>query len=174
VSTRLAELPQLSAMRLYEEIRAAGYPGRYTQLMVYVRQMRPRPVAQPVVRFETPAGQQNPGCPGGRATRWWWCWGIRVCCGCSSLSVRPKRWCSRGWKRPSGSSRECRRLLFDQMKAVIVEDHQPDGGRLLEHAEFARFTAHWGFRIRACRSYRAKTKGKVERPIGYVRRIFQP
>jgi transposase len=29
--------------------------------------------------------------------------------------------------------------------------------------------AHWGFRIRACRPYRARTKGKVERPISYVR-----
>ena len=31
--------------------------------------------------------------------------------------------------------------------------------------------AHWGFRARACR-YRAKTKGKVERPIRYVRQSF--
>jgi len=60
-------------------------------------------------------------------------------------------------------------LLFDQMKSVILEDHRPDGGKLLENAEFLRFAAHWGFRIRACRPYRAKTKGKVERPIGYVR-----
>jgi hypothetical protein len=35
-----------------------------------------------------------------------------------------------------------------------------------------RFAAHWDFRIRACRPYRAKTKGKVERPIGYVRESF--
>ena len=35
-----------------------------------------------------------------------------------------------------------------------------------------RFAAHWDFRIRACRPYRAKTKGKVERPIRYVRESF--
>ena len=63
-------------------------------------------------------------------------------------------------------------LLFDQMKAVIIEDQRELGGRLLENAEFMRFAAHWGFRIRACRPYRAKTKGKVERPIGYVRQSF--
>jgi len=40
---------------------------------------------------------------------------------------------------------------------------------VLENLEFARFAAHWGFRIRACRPYRARTKGKVERPVGYVR-----
>src|SRR2546422_9393940 len=63
-------------------------------------------------------------------------------------------------------------ILFDQMKSVIVEDHRPTGGRLLENPEFLRFAAHWGFRIRACRPYRAKTKGKVERPVGYLRRNF--
>jgi hypothetical protein len=35
-----------------------------------------------------------------------------------------------------------------------------------------RFAAHWDFRIRACRPYRARTKGKVERPISYVRQNF--
>ena len=46
------------------------------------------------------------------------------------------------------------------------------GGRLFENAEFLRFAAHWGFRIRACRPYRAQTKGKVERPIRYLRESF--
>jgi hypothetical protein len=63
-------------------------------------------------------------------------------------------------------------LLFDQMKAVIVEDHRADGGKLLENPEFLRFAAHWGFRIRACRPYRAQTKGKVERPVRYLRGNF--
>jgi hypothetical protein len=40
------------------------------------------------------------------------------------------------------------------------------------NAEFVRFAAHWGFRARACRPYRARTKGKVERPIRYVRQSF--
>ena len=63
-------------------------------------------------------------------------------------------------------------LLFDQMKSVIIDDERAIGGKLLENAEFVRFAAHWGFRIRACRPYRAKTKGKVERPIGYARQSF--
>jgi transposase len=61
-------------------------------------------------------------------------------------------------------------LLFDQLKAVIIDDQRPDGGRVIENPEFLRFAVHWGFRIRACRPYRARTKGKVERPVGYVRR----
>jgi len=63
-------------------------------------------------------------------------------------------------------------LLFDQMKSVIIDDQRASGGRLLENAEFLRFAAHCGFRIRACRPYRARTKGKVERPISYVRQSF--
>jgi hypothetical protein len=65
-----------------------------------------------------------------------------------------------------------RELLFDQLKAVIIDDRRPEDGKLIENPEFLRFAAHWGFRIRACRPYRAKTKGKVERPVGYVRGNF--
>ncbi len=63
-------------------------------------------------------------------------------------------------------------LLFDQMKAVITRDERDAGGRVTENAEFLRFAYHWDFRVRACRPYRAKTKGKVERPVSYVRSSF--
>jgi hypothetical protein len=65
-----------------------------------------------------------------------------------------------------------RELLFDQMRAVVLDDRRSVGDKLLENPEFGRFAAHWGFRIRACRPYRAQTKGKVERPIAYVRDNF--
>ena len=68
-----------------------------------------------------------------------------------------------------GVPEEC---LFDQMKAVVVSDDRLGGGKLLENPEFMRFAAHWGFRIRACRPYRAQTKGKVERPVRYARDNF--
>ncbi len=58
------------------------------------------------------------------------------------------------------------------MKAVIIADSRAEGGRLVEYPEFLRFSHHWGFRIRACRPYRAQTKGKVERPIRYIRESF--
>jgi hypothetical protein len=63
-------------------------------------------------------------------------------------------------------------ILFDQMRSVIVRDLRTDGGPLVENAEFLRFSAHWGFRPRSCRPYRARTKGKVERPIRYLRENF--
>src|SRR5688572_13942189 len=59
VEARLAAYPQLSAVRLLEEIRAAGYTGGYSQLKGFVQRVRPVPPPEPVVRFETPAGRQG-------------------------------------------------------------------------------------------------------------------
>lgn len=63
-------------------------------------------------------------------------------------------------------------LLFDQMRAVVTGDQRGEGGPLILNAEFLRFAEHWGFRARACRPYRARTKGKVERPVRYCRQSF--
>jgi transposase len=58
IEARLAAYPELSAVRLLDEIRAAGYAGGYTQLKGFIRQVRPAPAPAPVIRFETPAGRQ--------------------------------------------------------------------------------------------------------------------
>ena len=63
-------------------------------------------------------------------------------------------------------------LLFDQMKTVITRDLRLEGGTLVRNAEFLRFAGHWSFTPRACRPYRAQTKGKVERPVRYLRSNF--
>ena len=49
LTARLSEFPKLTATRLLEEIRAAGYAGGYTQLKQYVRGARPAPPPDPVV-----------------------------------------------------------------------------------------------------------------------------
>ena len=49
-------------------------------------------------------------------------------------------------------------MLFDQMKAVVLADGRGSGGRLVENPEFRGFSDHWGFRIRACRPYRAQIR----------------
>ena len=40
IEARLATYPELSAVRLLDEIRAAGYAGGYTQLKAFVRRVR--------------------------------------------------------------------------------------------------------------------------------------
>ena len=179
IEARLAAYPELSAVRLLAEIRAAGYTGGYSQLKALVRQVRPTPAPEPVVRFETPAGKQAQV----DFARFTFPFGVRyallVVLGYSRLL-----WC-RFYPRQdmrtlvSGLEDAFRsfggvpqELLFDQMKAVITRDLRLEGGALIHNLEFLRFAAHWGFTPRACRPYRAQTKGKVERPVRYVRGNF--
>jgi hypothetical protein len=65
-----------------------------------------------------------------------------------------------------------KQVLYDNMKTVVLErdaygptQHRFTPGVL----DFAR---HYGFAPKLCRPYRAKTKGKVERMNGYLRRSF--
>jgi transposase len=54
-------------------------------------------------------------------------------------------------------------ILYDRMKtAVIGEDAD---GHVVYNRSLIALGRHYGFAPRACRPYRAKTKGKVERPI---------
>jgi transposase len=179
IRTRLAEFPKLTATRLFDEIRAAGYAGGYTQVKEYVRQVRPAPVPDPVVRFETPPGHQAQVDFAEFRLPWGKRYALLVVLGYSRL-MWLQFYSRQTMAVLMGGLEEAfaffggvpAEMLFDQMKAVIVEDERAIGGKLLENAEFMRFAAHWDFRIRACRPYRAKTKGKVERPIGYVRESF--
>ncbi len=179
IDARLADYPKLSAARLFNEVRAAGYPGGYGQVKRYVRTVRPREPVEPVRRFETPPGHQGQvdfadfRLPWGKRhalivvlgySRWMW---LRFC----ERQTMPvvMRGLEKSFAYFGGVPSE---LLFDQMKAVITDDKRNEGGRLTENPEFLRFSRHWRFRIRACRPYRAQTKGKVERPVSYIRRSF--
>lgn len=179
IEARLTEFPKLTATRLFAEIRAAGYDGGYTQLKEYVRQVRPAPPADPVVRFETPPGQQAQVDFAEFHLAWGKRYALLVVLGYSRLlwlqfySRQTMAVLMGGLEQAFGFFGGVpAELLFDQMKSVIIDDERASGGRLLENAEFVRFAAHCGFRIRACRPYRARTKGKVERPISYVRQSF--
>lgn len=178
IETRLKAFPELSAVRLLEEIRAAGYEGGYTQLREFVRALRPRE-EEPLVRFETPPGHQAQVDFADFTLPWGKRYALLVVLGYSRLLW--VRFFRRKDMRALLSGLEAafaffcgvpRELLFDQMRSVITKDERLSGGKLLHNAEFLRFTTHWGFTPRACRPYRAKTKGKVERPVSYLRRNF--
>ena len=179
IDSRLEEFPGLSAQRLFDEVRAAGYPGGYSRVRDYVRAVRPREPTESVVRFETPAGHQGQvdfatvTLPWGRrhalvvvlsySRLLWLCFYRRQTMAVLTAGLE------RAFARFGGVPKE---LLFDQMRAVVLSDGRVGGGELVLHAEFLRFAAHWGFHPRACRPYRAQTKGKVERPIRYLRDSF--
>ena len=60
------------------------------------------------------------------------------------------------------------------VRAVVLSDGRVGWRRTgVERGVSARCRAlGWGFHPRACRPYRAQTKGKVERPIRYIRDSF--
>ena len=58
------------------------------------------------------------------------------------------------------------------MRTVVTDSHRYGPGLHRYNRTFLDFAHHHGFLPRLCRPYRAKTKGKVERPIGYVRQSF--
>jgi hypothetical protein len=63
-----------------------------------------------------------------------------------------------------------RQILYDRMKtAVTGEDAE---GHIVYHRALVDFARHHGYHPKACRPYRAKTKGKVERPYRYLREDF--
>ena len=177
IEARLAEFPRLSAVRLFAECRAAGYAGGLSQLRAFLRRLRPAPA--PPIRFETEPGQQA-------QVDWAHCrlpWGVRyalvVVLGYSRLlwvQFYPRQdlanlllgleACFTAW---GGTVRD---LLFDQMRSVLTRDDRLTGGGLVHNLELLRFARHWGCRVKVCRPYRAQTKGKVERPIRYLRDSF--
>ena len=179
IHERLTTYPALSAVRLLAECQAAGYQGGYSQLKAYVAHVRPRPTPEPIVRFETAPGEQAQFDFAAVRLPWGPRYAVLVVLGYSRLlhvefvarqtALSVMLGLEHAFARFGGVPRE---ILFDQLRSVIVADHRPGGGRLLENPEFLRFAAHWGFRVRACRPYRAQTKGKVERPVGYLRRNF--
>jgi transposase len=60
-------------------------------------------------------------------------------------------------------------VLLDNARALVVH-HDPESREVVLHPRLHAFARHWGFRVRACAPYRARTKGKDERGVGYVKR----
>lgn len=65
-----------------------------------------------------------------------------------------------------------RHVLFDNAKTVIIERdaYGPELHRW--HAGMLEVAHAYGFQLRVCKPHRARTKGKVERFNGYLKRSF--
>ena len=60
-------------------------------------------------------------------------------------------------------------VLVDNPKPLVVR-HDSATREVEFNERFVAFAAHWGFRLRTCAPYRARTKGKDENGVRYVKR----
>lgn len=168
----------IPATVLLREIQERGYGGGISQLKAYLAPFK-QPVSDPVVRFETPPGQQ-----------------LQV----DFTTIRRGREPLKAFVATLGYSRACfvrfsaredshawlsglreafayfggvpEQALFDNAGAIILERDAYGAGRHRWHPALAALADEYGFRPRVCRPYRARTKGKVERFNGYLKRSF--
>lgn len=180
IQQRLAKY-DLTAMKLFAEIGAQGYHGSYPVVQRYVRSIRPPQVQLAVVRFETAPGQQAQAdwSPFGRInhlgqSRKLSCFALvlgysRVLYGEFTVSedLPTLVQCHlNAFRYVGGIPRE---ILYDHMKTVVLEWHRE---RIDWNPQFADFAKTFGFERRLCRPRRAQTKGKIERPFGYIQESF--
>lgn len=59
-------------------------------------------------------------------------------------------------------------VLLDNARA-LVDRHDVATREIIFNERLHAFSRYWGFRPRACAPYRARTKGKIERGVGYVK-----
>jgi transposase len=168
----------IPAVVLLREIRDSGYAGGLTQLKMFVNPLK-RVEEEPVVRFETPPGVQMQA---------------------DFTVVRRGRDPLLAFVATLGYSRAtfvrfttdetaetlcaCVRealvyfggvphhVLFDNAKTVVVERDASGEGQHRWHQALLALSEEFGFSLRLCRPYRAKTKGKVERFNGYLKGSF--
>ncbi|OOY02649.1 IS21 family transposase [Thioclava sp. F28-4] len=181
---RVRAFPDLSGARLLREIRELGYEGAYTAVTDFLREVRPARHAPFERRFETPPGKQAQvdfaeftveftDKPGVVRKVWLfslvlghsrWLWGRFV----ASQNLQSVLRCHIAAFAALGGVPE--EILYDRMKtAVIGED---EAGVVTYNAALVALLNHYGAVPRACQPYRAKTKGKVERPFRYIRQDF--
>lgn len=181
---RTAQFADLSAKRLMREIKGLGYEGGYTAVTDFLRDVRPPARTRFERRFETPPGKQAQvdfaefkveftDEPDGPRKVWLfsiilghsrWLWG-RYCYSQGLQSVL--RCHIAAFDAMGGAPMQ---ILYDRMKtAVIGEDSD---GVVIYNKSLVALLNHYGCVPRACQPYRAKTKGKVERPFRYIRQDF--
>jgi transposase len=174
---RLELYPELSAVRLLAEITESGYTGKYTMVKDYVRLLRRKAPVALERRFDVSPGEQAQvdfatfktpfGTVHALLVVLSWSRHLRVRFYCHQDQLTVLGGLHRAFVGFGGVPRT---VLFDRMRAAVAGSGE--NGQAVFSAEMLRFASHYGFRPRACRPYRAKTKGRVERAVSYLRRSF--
>jgi transposase len=161
-------------------LQEKGYAGRISILRDYIRPKRALRPGRATVRFETEPGRQLQSdwgqvrtLIGGVETE------VHFCANTLGYSRRFHFWCTdredaehtyegviRSFEWFGGVTAE---VLVDNQKCAVLE-HRADGPRF--NPRFLDLAGHYGFTPRACKPARARTKGKDERMVGYIKHHF--
>ena len=170
-----------NAVVILGEIQARGYSGGITILRDYIRPKRALRESRATVRFETRPGVQMQNDWGEIVTRV----GdreqkVHFSVNTLGYSRRFHFWCTdcedaehtyegmlRAFEHFGGVPRE---VLVDNQKSTVIAHRI--GTKVQFNPRFVDVAGHYGFVPRACRPYRARTKGKDERMVGYVKHNF--
>lgn len=181
---RIVAWPGWSGRRLWREIAGLGYACGYTAVTDFPREARPPARSAFERRFETPPGKQaqvdfaqfkvifDEDPDRIRAVSLFslvlshsrWLWGrFRTIQNLQTVLRCPIA----AFAAMGGAPVE---ILYDRMKTAVIGE-TPEG--IVNHnPALVDLLRHYGAAPRACRPYRAKTRGKVERPFRYVRQDF--
>jgi transposase len=170
-----------NAVVILREIQAEGYDGEISLVRKYIQPKRVLRSSRVTVRYETKPGQQMQSDWGeivaeiaGKPVK------VRFIVNELGYSRRFHFWCtdsldaehtyegiSRSLEYFRGVTEE---LLVDNQKSAVLQ--ASNLGQPQFNERFLDLADHYGFTPRACRPYRARTKGKDERMVGYIKHHF--
>ena len=170
-----------NALVILREIRAEGYAGGYSILLEYIQPKRVLRPGQATVRFETEPGKQLQSDWGevrvevaGQMRK------VHFIVNELGYSRRFHFWCTdsedaehtyegliRSFEYLGGVAAE---VLVDNQKSAVLE--ASNNGHPKFNERFVDLALQYGFTPRACKPYRARTKGKDERMVGYIKQNF--
>jgi transposase len=185
VESWLEKEPRLRATRIHQDLaRDYGFTGSYQIVRRYVEELRPNPPRLAEERFETPPGHQaqvdwsheEPIITAGGLALPLYAFHMVLshsretfCRFVGSMDLSTFWACHRAaFAHFEGVPRE---ILYDRTKTVVRQHVGKQQGleRHIFHPEALASAYHYGFRMKLCKPYRAKTKGKVESDVDYVR-----
>ncbi len=168
----------IPASVLMREIQAVGYAGGISQLKAFVRPFKIVRI-DPVVRFETAPGQQMQAdfttIRRGRDRLLAFVATLGFSRATFVRFTRSERF--EDWRDGLIAAFEYfggvpGEVLFDNTKTVIIDRDAYGLGLHRWHAGMLECAHEYGFQLRVCKPYRARTKGKVERFNGYLKGSF--